>query len=350
MANAPLLAAAALSGGMDSLMALVLLREQGYAVMGLHAHFLPPDEEGRRLAEAIAARCGELDVPFHAVDLSADFERLVIRPFIEAYARGETPNPCAHCNRHMKFGLLQDMAFALGADVLATGHFARLVREDDGRVHLARGADPVKDQSYFLTLVPQTRLERAAFPLCDWRKADIPAALAAHGLTPPLPRPSLEVCFIPGDDYRAFLLERGTKLSGPGPIRLADGVEVGRHQGLWRHTIGQRKGLGVAWKEPLYVLGKDVARNALIVGPKDALMTDCCLAGEVNLLSPPEDWPGELAAQTCYRQRPRPVKAVYGKDGLLRLRFDDPLPRPTPGQVAAVFDLMGNAKAGGLIR
>jgi len=349
MTNAPLRAAAALSGGMDSLMALVLLAEQGYAVTGLHAHFLPPGDEEKRLAGDIAARCDALGLPFHAIDLSEAFERLVIAPFIASYARGETPNPCALCNRRMKFGLLQDKAFELGADVLATGHFVNVERGGDGLARLLRGADPVKDQSYFLTLVPERRLAKAVFPLGGWKKADIPEALRKRGLTPPLPRPSQEVCFIPGDDYREYLARRGARLSGPGPIRLADGTEVGRHQGLWRHTIGQRKGLGVAWKEPLYVLTKDAGRNALIVGAKEELMADSCEAGEANLLTPPKSWPEELAVQTCYRQRPRPAKVVH-EDGLLKIRFDAPLPRPTPGQVAAVYDLMGHAHAGGLIR
>lgn len=348
MANAKPVVAAALSGGMDSLLALALLREAGHEVLAVHAHFLPPRDQELRVTEGLARVCRDLGFPFYALDLSREFERLVIAPFIEAYAKGETPNPCAHCNRHMKFGLLQDRALELGAKYLATGHYANLERSPDGRVRLARGDDPAKDQSYFLTLVPRKRLEKAMFPLGAWKKADVPAALAARGMAPPLPRPSLEVCFIPGNEYREFLAQRGARLSGPGPIRLADGTALGRHQGLWRHTIGQRKGLGVAYKEPLYVLGKDMRAGALVVGPKEELLARSCEAGEINLLVPPEDWPGELLAQTCYRQRPRPVRAAL-RDGLLCLDFDDPLPRPTPGQVAALFDSVGKACAGGLI-
>ncbi len=341
--------AVAMSGGMDSLLALLLLREQGSEVIAVHAHFLPPEGEELRVTEELAALSKDLGVPFHALDLRREFEELVISPFIEAYVAGETPNPCAHCNRHLKFGLLQDRMLALGADRVATGHYARLEAAPEGGAALVRGDDPVKDQSYFLTLVPAARLEKAVFPLGSWRKADVQAALAARGAAPPLPRQSLEVCFIPGDDYREFLKQRGARLSGPGPIRLADGEELGRHQGLWRHTIGQRKGLGVGWKEPLYVLAKDAAQNALIVGPKSALLTRECKARQVNLLAPFASWPETVLAQTCYRQRPRPATATLA-DGELRLLFEEPLPRPTPGQVAAVFDSGGRAYAGGLIR
>lgn len=341
--------AVAMSGGMDSLLALLLLREKGREVMAVHAHFLPPGGEELRVTEELAALCKRLGVPFHALDLRREFEELVISPFMQAYVAGETPNPCAHCNRHLKFGLLQDRMLELGAERVATGHYARIAEAPEGGAALVRGDDPVKDQSYFLTLVPLARLEKTVFPLGSWRKADVPAALASRGVAPPLPRQSLEVCFIPGDDYREFLEHRGARLSGPGPIRLADGAELGRHRGLWRHTIGQRKGLGVGWKEPLYVLAKNMAENALIVAPKSELSTSRCKAHEVNLLAPFASWPKTVLAQTCYRQRPRPAKALF-EDGELRLAFDEPLSRPTPGQVAAVFDSMGRAYAGGLIR
>ncbi len=341
--------AVAMSGGMDSLLALLLLREAGHEVMAVHAHFLPPVGEELRVTEELAVLCKGLGVPFQALDLRHEFEELVIAPFIKAYAAGETPNPCAHCNRHLKFGLLQDRMLALGAERAATGHYARIEPAPGGGAALFRGDDPVKDQSYFLTLVPVSRLEKTVFPLGGWRKADVPAALAARGAAPPLSRQSLEVCFSPGNDYRKFLEHRGARLSGPGPILLADGTGLGRHRGLWRHTIGQRKGLGVGWKEPLYVLAKDAAKNVLIVGPKAELLTRECKALEINFLAPFHSWPETVFAQTCYRQRPRPARAVLDNVAL-RLVFEEPIPRPTPGQVAAVFSPLGHACAGGLIR
>ena len=334
--------AVAVSGGMDSLLALALAREAGHEVLALHAHFLVPDERQRRLASALDALCRGMDVPFAAVDLSGPFRERVIEPFVAAYASGLTPNPCAGCNRDMKFGLLYEQASRLGAQRLATGHYART------GTGLLRGADPAKDQSYFLTLTPPEALSRAVFPLGEWRKADVPAALAARGLAPPLPSESQEVCFIPGDDYRAFLTAQAVELPGEGPILLPDGREIGRHQGLWRYTIGQRKGIAVAWSEPLYVLDKCTAGNSLVVGPKNWLDSSGCRVRGVNFLVPPDEWPESILAQTCYRQRPKAANAIVSGHGM-ELSFAAPVPRPTPGQVAAVFSPDGRALAGGII-
>ena len=340
--------AVAVSGGADSLLALGLLRRQGCDLIAVHAHFLPPDDAQQTLAAAISAQCATLGVPFRAIDLSQAFRARVIAPFIAAYAAGETPNPCAACNRDMKFGLLADAARDLDAERIATGHYARLEPSPDGAA-LFRGADASRDQSYFLSLVPRKSLDRVVFPLAGRKKADNPAALADLGLTPPLPRESREVCFVPGDDYRAFLEASGAQLTGPGPIELPDGMRLGTHQGLWRHTIGQRKGLGVGWREPLFVLAKDAARNTLLVGPRAALDATTCRVREANILVPADRWPETVLAQTCYRMAPRPARAVVQDDGGLDIVFAAPLPRPTPGQVATLYDAQGRVLAGGII-
>ena len=334
--------AVAVSGGMDSLLALALVREAGHEVLGLHAYFLPPDDRQLRLAEALGELCERLGVQFHALDLSEAFRKEVIAPFVAAYVAGLTPNPCAGCNRDMKFGLLLQEAARLGADRIATGHYARM---ENG---LRRGADPAKDQSYFLTLTPWSALELALFPLGGWRKADVPGALAARGLAPPLPAESQEVCFIPGDDYRTFLESQGLPLPEAGPVRLPDGREIGRHKGLWRHTIGQRKGLNIPWSEPLYVLDKVPGENVLIVGPKAGLDSYQCQVRDVNVLVSPEEWPVTVLAQTCYRQKPKAARAEL-TSATMRLRFEAAVPRPTPGQVAAIYDQEGRALAGGII-
>lgn len=340
--------AVAVSGGADSLLALGLLVRDGHDVLALHAHFLPPDATQQGLAAAIAAQCAVLGVAFAAVDLSQAFRERIIEPFIEAYARGLTPNPCAACNRRLKFGLLLDVARTHGATHLATGHFARLEHAPEGPA-LYRGDDPSRDQSYFLSLVPGAALARAVFPLARRNKTDNAAALAALGLTPPLPRESREVCFVPGDDYRTFLEQSGHPLSGPGPILLADGRRVGTHQGLWRHTIGQRKGLGVAHTEPLYVLAKDAVANALRVGPKSELLSSTCRTGPANLLAAPGTWPGSVGVQTCYRMRPRPATVALDNDGGLCIHFAAPVSRPTPGQLATISDASGRILAGAVI-
>jgi tRNA-specific 2-thiouridylase len=336
---------------MDSLLALALMKEHGHDVLALHGRFLPwgsaaERATAQRTESGLAAACAGLGVPFHVADLRKEFERRVVAPFADAYRQGLTPNPCAACNPRMKFGALFDAARALGADSLATGHYVRLVEAADGPL-LARGADPAKDQSYFLSLVPVDALRHAHFPLGDMCKAEVPARLAGLGLTPPLPGESQEICFVPGDDYQTFLTRRGP-MPGGGPILLEDGAVIGRHKGLWRHTQGQRRGLGIAWTEPLYVLDKRVEGNALIVGPKASLHAPGCVAGQVNFMTDPAGWPEVVMLQTRYRQRARPARfAVEG--GRLVFRFIEAHTRPAPGQVAAVYDEEGRVLGGGVI-
>jgi tRNA-specific 2-thiouridylase len=348
--------AVAVSGGADSLHALLLLRERGLDVFAAHAFFRPPDEPGLdETAARLEVFCKTRDIPFKAWDLHREFDALVIEPFSQDYAEGRTPNPCARCNARMKFGLLFDKAQALGATRLATGHYAGLAEEGDPWV-LRRGADAGKDQSYFLTLVPAERLGRALFPLAGLRKSEVLDALRQHGIEPPAPTESQEICFIPNDEYRVFLQQRwarqGRRPAQDGPIVLQeqDGGErvLGRHAGLWKYTPGQRRGLGVAWSEPLYALGKDVARNALLVGPSSACMSEGCVAGEVNFLVPFERWPQELLVQTRYRQKPRPARVEYEGDRL-RVAFATPDAPPAAGQVLAVYSRDGVALAGAVL-
>ena len=272
-----------------------------------------------------------------------------MEPFARAYAAAETPNPCALCNRDLKFGLLLDQARELGADRLATGHYAALVEHPVYGLCLRKGADAAKDQSYFLALVPRSRLAAALFPLAAANKPDVRQTLLRQGLEVPLPKESQEICFVPDDDYRTFVAGSGVPLPGPGPILFTDGRAIGRHEGLWRYTEGQRRGLGVAWSEPLYVIGKDAAGNALLAGTRAELAGTECEAGELNLLVPPELWPAECLVRTRYRQAAAPAE-VSVQAGRLFVRFHAPQPLPAPGQVAAVFDADGHVLAGGLVR
>jgi tRNA-specific 2-thiouridylase len=326
-------------------MSLLLLRESGADVSAVHARFLP--DADKALEEGLRSLCASLDVPFALVDLRQEFEELVVVPFVRAYESGLTPNPCAACNPAIKFGLLLDRVREQGAVRLATGHYARLEERSWGPA-LFRGLDPAKDQSYFLSMVPRERFSSVVFPLAAWTKDEVRRALAERGFTPPAGVESQEVCFIPSD-YREFLRHRGARLSGPGPIALADGTVLGRHAGLWNHTLGQRKGLGIAWREPLYVTGKDFERNRLVVGPKAQTLAAGCRTGVPNLLCPPEHWPAEVLVQTIYRQRPETARV--GVDGAaLRITFSEPRAIPTPGQVAAVYSPAGQVLAGAVIR
>jgi tRNA-specific 2-thiouridylase len=338
--------AVAVSGGADSLLALALLREAGHDVAALHGLFFESGADGERL-ERIGAACKKLRVEFRAVDLRDAFRRKVVDPFVQDYARGLTPNPCASCNREIKFGLLLDAALDLGADRLATGHYVRTDQSRTGRLRLLRGVDSRKDQSYFLSLVPAKRLERAIFPLGESRKENTLDELRKRNIEPPLPQPSKDICFVAGDDYRRFLEASGACLPGPGPIVLEDGRRIGTHRGLWRHTPGQRRGLGASWSEPLYVLELDFERNALVAGPASSLANRACEARGVNVLRPFEEWPEETLARIRYNQQPKPAGATL-RDGALHIRFHESAGVPAPGQLAVAYD-RDEVLAGGVI-
>ncbi len=368
----PTRVAVAVSGGVDSLCALLLLRRAGYAVLALHGLFLPEQSAPRPDGAADAlpgleSVCHTLNVPLHTVDLRAVFQREVIDPFAHAYAEGRTPNPCALCNRAVKFGVLLDAALALGADKLATGHYARLLppcrMDANAPPSLAAARDSVKDQSYFLSLTPAARLQCALFPLADQDKTQSVAMVAEAGLSVPLPRESQDICFVPDGEaaYRTFLTARwraqGITPPGTGPVLLAekpgckaDGArEIGRHQGLWRYTEGQRKGLDIAHSEPLYVLRKDRDANALIVGSRALLGMTACVTGPANILVPPEDWPEQIRARLRHRQRATPARARLDARGRLHITLTAPQFPSAPGQLAALYDVDGRVLAGGIV-
>ena len=361
--------AVAVSGGVDSLCALLRLSRAGHDVLALHGLFLPDATADGPAPEGLRRACRTLGLEFHVADLREAFRQAVMEPFAAAYAAGETPNPCALCNQRIKFGVLQDAALALGADLLATGHYARLASAteydaawaatlphgpDRPPLLLAAGADAAKDQSYFLALVPPQRLQRALFPLERRTKAESIAEVAAAGLDVPVPGESQEICFIPAaeDAYRDFLRRQwaaqGLPVPAGGPVVLEDGREIGRHGGLWRHTEGQRRGLGIAWSEPLYVLGKDRDSNCLIVGPRDRLGMRACRARQVVLHVPPRLWPATVLARVRHRQRPAPAQVVLDGDTLRITPHESQFPG-APGQIAAVYSMDGLVLAGGIL-
>ena len=352
--------AVAVSGGVDSLYALLSLKEQGEDVLALHGRFRPvaPEEDP---VPGLEENCRRLGVRLVVVDLVAAFNEQVVRPFAESYAAGATPNPCALCNARIKFGLLFDAALAQGARTLATGHYARLVEHPRYGHALAPAADKDKDQAYFLALTPRERLARALFPLAGTDKGAVRAGVEEHGLLAPLPKESQEICFVPGNEYRHFLERTGVRLPGPGPVVYVagdggdarDGAVIGTHQGLWRYTEGQRRGLGIAWTDPLYVVGKDVRANRLLAGSASALRQRRCMAGDVNFLVEPECWPERRFVRIRYRERIAPacVRVVAGSCGpVLEITFDEPKSPGAPGQIAAVYDEDGVVLAGGVIR
>ncbi len=338
----------AVSGGSDSLFALLSLKEAGYEVRALHARFLPRPEHA---VPALAQLCASLDIFFEALDLAGPFRRNVMEPFAQAHAAARTPNPCALCNRDMKFGLLLDHALGSGG-LYATGHYASM-KEHPAYGLALRAADYTsKDQSYFLALVPLERLRRCIFPLAGISKPDARAWLEERGIPVPLPSESQEICFIPNDDHCAWLEERrkeGLPLPGPGPVELAGEHRViATHKGLWRYTEGQRRGLGIPWPHPLYVLERRREDNTLVVGPKDLLRATSCAAGGLNIMVPHALWPETVFARVRYRHAPVPADVAV--DGCrMTIRFLEPQDPPAPGQIAAIYDGDGFVLAGGIL-
>lgn len=370
--------AVAVSGGADSLYTLLHLQEKGHSVIALHGIFLSEGMygadaeasekatvEAAMMRDRLDAMCREIGIPLCIRDYSREFCDLVVRPFVSNYAAGTTPNPCALCNANIKFGLLLATASELGASMLATGHYATLLplqNSDAGSnspsIALMQGADPNKDQSYFLSLVPVTALEHALFPLGEITKKEVLASLSQRGITPAQPGESQEVCFIPQDRYREFLPRMaekfGMELPGPGPMLLHNGQRVGTHKGLWQYTEGQRKGLGIGWKEPLHVLAKEVDQNILRLGSKNEMRAEGCVCGSINILLSPEEWPDTVLVKTRYRERPKPATVkfipdpqlpVEGPEGnsdekpecKMHIRFLDKDTSVACGQVAAVY-------------
>lgn len=340
--------AAAVSGGVDSLYALLSLSQSGKNVIAVHGRFLPQPPETDPVP-LLQKACDLLDVPLYVFDLREAFDREVVTPFIQSYAAGRTPNPCAMCNARIKLGLLADEAALLGAEFLATGHYAGFEQHPKYGSVLCAGKDTVKDQSYFLACVPRKKLERTQFPLSSIDKQTAREAVEKAGLQIPLPKESQEICFVPKDAYRPFLetemVKRGITTKNDGPAVLPDGTEIARHRGLWCYTEGQRKGLGIAWKEPLFVLEKDMRSNALCVGPRSALGMTGCTTGKINELVPRELWPENILVRLRYRQQAMPAQVTFSDDRMHISLSEAQFPA-APGQIAAVYDSEGNVLAG----
>jgi tRNA-specific 2-thiouridylase len=333
--------AVAMSGGVDS--AVALLRSGPDAVGVTLRLWVDPEapETERACCSAsavLAARrlCHERGVPHVTLDLREEFRRAVVGPFVRGYARGETPNPCTTCNGGFRFAELLAFARRAGAARLATGHYARIV-ERDGQLLLARAADPGKDQSYMLARLDPAKLGRISFPLGEQTKGETRAEAAAAGLAAARRPESQEACFLGGDDYRAFLERRGLRRE-PGPILAADGTRLGTHDGHWRFTPGQRKGIGVAAGEPLYAVRTEPRTNTLVVGSRAELARDR-VSVRGRLYAPV----ARAEAKLRYRS-PGVAASVEQIARGFRLELDEPGFGVAPGQTAVLYD--GDAVVG----
>lgn len=342
--------AVAMSGGVDSSVTAAMLKQQGHEVFGITMRLFEPHTSGvGSAAHDASVVAGQLGIPHHVVDFKSDFSKLIIGDFINEYRCGHTPNPCVRCNRHIKFGLLLDKARQLGADLLATGHYVRKTSDPDGTCHLRTARNIRKDQSYFLYTLTQQQLQQVVFPLGEVENKDEVRRLAREfGLPVAEKSDSQEICFIPNDDYVAFLEGSGALVGVPGDIIHVSGQTVGRHQGTHRYTIGQRKGLGIAWSEPLYVTEIDTERNLVVVGEQPNVFAEGLKAEEVSWIIAPqaEEFAGHCKIR--YRHQPVGCQVRLTVDGGCQVRFDEPQKAVTPGQ-ALVFYSGDEVLGGGRI-
>jgi tRNA-specific 2-thiouridylase len=347
----------AMSGGGDSAVAAVLLARQGYQVIGVMLHLWsePGQEyenkcctpESAAEARYVAQKVG---FPFYEIEAAAPFFQRVVQYFLDDHARGTTPNPCIVCNPTIKWGFLLEKAQELGAPMIATGHYARLRSTPEGKMELLRGVDEQKDQSYMLCRLTQAQLARTLFPLGELHKTQVREIAHSLGLSVASREESQDLCFVTDKDYRAFLIKHIPGVVNPGDILNEQGAVLGRHQGLAFYTIGQRKGLRIAAQRPHYVLAKDVARNALIVGTQERLGGTKLEAVNVNwIAAEPPTAPVRAAVKIRYKASfAEGVITPNGTDAA-HVHFEEPLRDITPGQ-AVVFYVGERVLGGGFIR
>jgi tRNA-specific 2-thiouridylase len=335
--------AVALSGGVDSAVAALLLKEASHEVIGMHARLWdsPDSEDQAQRAEGI---CRILDIPYHQVDLQKEFEACVVDYFCREYRQGRTPNPCVACNRHMKFGLLLGKALSLGADYLATGHYARVEHSRDGH-RLLKAADGRRDQSYFLYTLTQEKLGHVLFPLGEHSRDEVKQVAKQAGL-PTAARSSQDICFISEKNYESFLSQRFFSTSGD--IVDMQGKILGQHRGIAFCTIGQRHGLGLASGEPLYVIRLEPESNRIVLGQEKELYSQKLTARKLNWISgrAPRE-PITVRARIRYRSKEAKAGLTFRNDSV-DVHFARPQKAITPGQ-AIVFYNMEEVLGGGII-
>ncbi len=347
----------AMSGGVDSSVAACLLREQGYEVMGLFmrtgvtADDEASSDEGRAhrgccsAVDAADARfvAGTLGVPFYALDFERDFDR-IIDYFVDEYAAGRTPNPCVVCNNDLKFGKILDYADAVGAQFIATGHYAR-IEHAQGQARLLRAVDAEKDQSYVLFGIDASALDRLLFPIGGMNKDEVRQHANRFNLTVCDKPDSMDICFVPDRDYASLVRRRRPQAFVPGNVIDEDGQVVGTHDGLPNYTVGQRRGLGIAAGHPIYVASLNVLDNTVSVGPRDAIMRRQFTVRGLNFLNQPKTDRFKCDTQIRYHHAAAAAMVEHLGNGSARVIFDAPQSAITPGQAAVFYD--GDEVVGG---
>ena len=331
----------AMSGGVDSSVVAYLLKQEGYDVVGATMKLIDNDSTNQSINDAKDV-CDSLGIKHYVFDLVNEFKDIVISNFIDSYKNGETPNPCVVCNKYFKFGYFYEEVKKLGYDYMATGHFARVI---DGKLVFSNTSN--KDQSYFLYGINKDVLNHVIFPLEKFNSKDEVREIAKKAnLKVFSKKDSQEVCFVPNDDYKAFLKGKIDNIKS-GNIILTDGTILGKHNGLINYTIGQRKGLNIGYKEALYVVDLDTVNNNVIVGTNDDLMHDKLIAEDINLLV--DELPNELYAKVRSRGNLKEVNVVL-EDNKMMVTFKEKERAITKGQSVVLYDKDKTCLGGGIIK
>ncbi|NNK86321.1 MAG: tRNA 2-thiouridine(34) synthase MnmA [Desulfobacterales bacterium] len=360
--------AIALSGGIDSLTAAYLLKQQGHHVIGIHFITGFETEDSQHPNSGYSKESSEdgfsaslnshtlkinniakqLGIEINFLDIKTDFKLRIVDYFTRTYLSGKTPNPCLVCNPSIKFGVLLTSALELGASHLATGHYANISEDRMGRFHLLRGIDREKDQSYFLSFLTQTQLSHACFPLGKMTKADVKKLAKEQGLFPVIKKESQDICFIKDDRYQDFISQQPEFNTKPGNIVDMEGNILGRHNGLHLFTIGQRRGINCPAAQPYYVVRIDITQNLLIVGLKKDLLSSKCKVSKINWIAEKPSSPLDLYTRVRYRHKAVKSKLIPDGDTSATIIFNTPQSAVTPGQ-GAVFYMDDEVIGGGWI-
>ncbi len=352
----------AMSGGVDSSVAAYLLQEQGYECIGVTMRLYENDTVGINprhtccsLDDVDDARsvAFQLGIDYHVFDFSDEFEEKVIKKFVESYEKGLTPNPCIDCNRYLKFDHLLQRAEDLGCDYIATGHYAQVYQDDEGRYRLKKGVDDHKDQTYALYNFDQEILSKVLLPVGALTKEEVREIAEKAGFINAKKHDSQDICFVPDGDYVAFL-ERYTKNTYPsGKLVNKEGEVLGDHKGAISYTIGQRRGLGLAMPEPMYVYDKDMAKNEVSVGPESSLYSTSLIADDWNWVMSPRACEFSAKAKVRYGAKEVACKVKPLEEGLVQITFDEAVRAIAPGQAAVVYienEVVGGGRISQVLR